>query len=122
MPADGSTFTQIDRPQFSTLSAPGTFGLGYGSGWPEWQRDLYPVTYATDEADVRRRLEECRRALANERAFMFHAMRNGWGRSSVAGIRRRVDDAARYVRNCETQLRLIAASNAYLSAKMGVAA
>lgn len=115
MPADGSTFHTLQRPAFSTLSAPN--GQGYGADWPEWQRNLYPVTYERDAAVVQRKLASCQQALANERAFMFEAMRNGWGRSSVSAVRRRVDEAARYVRNCQTQARLIAAADAYLSSR-----
>jgi hypothetical protein len=116
---DGSTFQTTQRPQFSTLSAPN--GMGYGADWPEWQRNLYPVTYERQEAVVRAALNECREGVAMQRRLIGRLLKSN-SHAAVRMARRRLDDLNRYVRNCEAQLRLIAATDAYFAAKMARAA
>lgn len=111
MPRD-TAFHTPQRPAFSTLSS--TNNMAYGADWPEWQRDLHPVTYERDDAYVRRALAECRAAVATQRRLMFSLMKHGH-RAAAGMARRRLDDLNRYVRNCEVQLRLIDATRAYLA-------
>lgn len=102
---DGTTYSEFKA---NTPSAYSADLLRYGDDWPQWQRELYPVTYVVDAGMVERKRAALTRELERDRRAMWWAMKQRDGRM-VGALRRDVDRKARYVRNCETQLRLIAA-------------
>ena len=73
-----------------------------------WQDNLYPVTYQFDPIAIERTREELLRNLEIERRTLAWATKARQP-SLVRSLRRNVDRQARWVRNCETQLRLIEA-------------
>lgn len=113
MPADGSTF-HPRRPAYSILTAPGA-ARTVGADWPEWQRNLHPVTYCHDRGMVERKRAALLRELTRDRFCLWQAMKQR-DRLMVRAWRRDVDRKARYVRNCETQLRLIEAAAPFMRA------
>jgi hypothetical protein len=117
--ADGHThLATSDRPAFSALSDPPFPGrYVFGADWPEWQRNLHPVTYSTiaDRDRVLARLEAQRREVAWARTCLHRMLKQG-DRKAAARYRAQLDRHLTYVRNCETQLRLIDAAAAYLAA------
>jgi hypothetical protein len=110
--ADGTQAFTLARPQFSTIS--GDVRV-YGADWPRWQRDLYPVAYVTDAFAVARKKQHLETELRITRRCMWKALKSG-ERRSVETYRKAVDRYARYVRNCEVQMRLISAARLYREA------
>jgi hypothetical protein len=101
------------RPAYSILTAPGA-ARTVGADWPEWQRNLYPVTYSTDRAFVERMRGRYERELARDRFCLWASLKQR-DRLMVRAWRRDIDRKARYVRNCETQLRLIDAAVSFMA-------
>lgn len=97
---------------FSIYSAP---EVSYGDDWPAWQRDLYPVTYQRDAEFVENRAAALREEINWARRCLHFHIKERDSRA-VARYRVDLDRKQRWLRNCETQLRLIANARPRLSA------
>lgn len=97
---------------FSIYSAP---QFAYGDDWPAWQRDLYPVTYQRDAEFVENRAAALREELSWSRRYLHVYLKERDARS-VARYRADIERKERWLKNCETQLRLIANARPRLTA------